>query len=75
MFALFPVQGKVRKGEKLDDLERLLCTHVARAMLFLEYVQTERVWFLDHAESPLAATCEVILPLSEKVGEPFSSKM
>lgn len=38
-------------------------------------VQTERVCFLDQAESSLAATCEVIIPLSEKVGEPLSSKM
>lgn len=40
MFALFPVQGKAKKDEKLDDLEHLLCMHVAQAMLFLEYVHT-----------------------------------
>lgn len=41
MFALFPVRGKVRKDEKLDDLEHLLCMHIAQAMLFLEHVHTD----------------------------------
>lgn len=30
-FGLFPVQGKVEKDEKLNDLEHLLCMHVAQA--------------------------------------------
>lgn len=49
MFALFPVQGKVKKYKKLDDLEHLSCLHVAQAMLFLEYVHTDTSIHLLHS--------------------------
>lgn len=48
MFALLPVQGKVKKDEKLDNLEHLLCMHVAQAMLFLGYVHKNTSIYLLH---------------------------